>query len=377
MIFADPARFSTLLFLAILGLAIAPAAARGDDPQISDGVRVLAQVGQGGLGRKGSPYMIIRQPPIYPYMPDGEPRLFDAEADLLDFFRSLPPDLQQHGLWITRAGVADLDRREDQERIARLVKEAQQKRVLMYVCMPTEHPGADLAAWECRKRSPVEREDLVRCLPRKEPYQGHPWWDCGDRAKSVVASPANIKRTDWTEDARLSDGRVIVVKRANEYRMVADAGSGFREGWLLERCEISADLPSPIVRRIEWRGSLQPVVLDLAMDGMVYLVGVPPNGRAVHEWKLPRHELYVVLRFEGGDWKRTAVDQLPASLQPNLFISSRELFIRQGKPSGHHVDLKLKSELDSNPQIDKRYRTIIRIPERQQHGSIMYYEARL
>jgi hypothetical protein len=191
---------------------------------------------------------------------------------------------------------------------------------------------------------------------------GHPWWDCGGSSKPAAASAPVAKRTEWTEDARLGDGRRIVVKRADGYRRVVDAGSGFREGWLLEQCEISAELPAPVERRIEWRGSLKPVVLDIGADGAVYLVGVPPNGGAMHEWKQPRHELYVVLRFNGSDWRRIPLDQLPASLQPNLFISSRELFLAQGKPSGRHVDPKMKAELDSNPLIDRRYKTIVRLP---------------
>lgn len=176
---------------------------------------------------------------------------------------------------------------------------------------------------------------------------------------------AQTKRLAWTEDVRLGDGRMIVVERTEEYRHVVDAGAGMREGWLLEQSDIGADLPKPVGRRVSWRGSLRPVVFDVQPDGAVYLVGVPASGQARHDWKLPRNELYAVLRLTGDKWERVALEQLPAAIQPNLFASSYQLFITEGRSSGRHIDLKLKTDLDSNPQIDKRYRTIIRIPEPQ------------
>jgi len=179
---------------------------------------------------------------------------------------------------------------------------------------------------------------------------------------NACASLSGEKRIEWSEDVRLGDGRMIVVKRSEEYRHVVDAGAGFREGWLLEQSDISTELPQPIGRRVSWRGSLRPVVLDLQPDGTVYLVGVPASGRAIHEWKLPRHEFYVVLRLRNETWDRVPLEELPASIQPNLFASSYRLFIREGNPSGRHINSKLKSELDSNPQVDKRYKTIVRIP---------------
>ena len=156
---------------------------------------------------------------------------------------------------------------------------------------------------------------------------------------------------------------MVVVKRAEQYRHVVDAGAGFKEGWLLEQSDISADFPQPVGRRISWRGTLRLVALDLQPDGAVYLVGVPASGKAMDEWKLPDHEFYAVLRLNGNGWERVPMAQLPASIQqPNLFVSSYRLFITEGKPSGRHVDLKLKGGLDSNLQIGKRYRTIIRLP---------------
>jgi hypothetical protein len=181
---------------------------------------------------------------------------------------------------------------------------------------------------------------------------------------SACSSVSGIKHVQWTEDLRLSNGRTIVINRLEEYRSVSDVGAGFRSGWLLERSNISAELPGSPARNATWQGSLRPVVLD-ELHGIVYLVGVPANGRAREEWKLPPHELYAALRLRGDGWERISLEELPSSLQPNLFASSYALFITQDKSSGEHVNLELKRQLDSDPQLDRRYQSIIRIPAPQ------------
>jgi hypothetical protein len=123
------------------------------------------------------PYWITRQPPIFAYMSSGE-RLFASGAELLAFFQSFPPEVQKRGLWITRAGVAELETEEGRARLARLAEQAREQRVLMYDCTPVESSHAWLAAWQCRQRSPVESTVLLRCIPREKPHQDHPWWDC-------------------------------------------------------------------------------------------------------------------------------------------------------------------------------------------------------
>jgi len=322
----------------------------------------MSQVADRGFGPKGSPYMIIRQPPIHSYMTEGDTRFFDVDADLLNFFQSFSPDIQGHGLWIT-AGLAELLTQKDRDRLTGLVQAARRQKVLVYVCMAADYGGrSGLVGWECKQRSPSDVAATLHCVPRDQPHRGHPWWDCDGTVKEPVATVPEVKRIEWTEDVRLSDSRTIVVKRVEEYRKVVDVGAGLKEGWLLEQSDISAELPQPIGRRISWRGSLHPVVLDVQAEGAVYLVGLPPNGRAMSEWRLPRHQLYVVLQLKGENWERISVEQLPESMQPNLFVSSYELFIRRGAPSRGHVDQKKKGDLDSNPQIDRRYRTIVRLP---------------
>lgn len=152
--------------------------AHSEGPQISEGVRVMSRVAERGFGPKGSPYMIIRQPPVYSYMTEGEVRFFDADADLLRFFQSFSPDIQGRGLWVT-AGLAELLTQEDRDRLTGLVQAARQQEVRMYVCMVADYGGrSGLVGWECKQRSPSDTATTLRCVPRDKPHRGHPWWDC-------------------------------------------------------------------------------------------------------------------------------------------------------------------------------------------------------
>lgn len=178
----------------------------------------------------------------------------------------------------------------------------------------------------------------------------------------IVGACSNERHFEWTEDVKLSDGRMILVKRTVDYRRVLDIGAGFQKGWLFQKSTITAELPAPVQRKVSWEGSLSPLVLDIQPDNTVYLVCYVPTGSAEIEWKVPDHEFYVVFRLENEAWKRIALDQLPLSVQPNLFASARTLFIDRETRAGIHVDLKLKKDLDSDAELSKKLKSIIRLP---------------
>ncbi len=163
---------AVLLGLALI-FAISPARSQ---TQISEGVRAMAQIGSDAKDR---PYSVTRQPPIYPHMPAGDFRVFDGEAELLKFFQSFPREIRRRGLWITRAGPADLETEEDRRRLGRLIQQARSQGMLTYVCSAADYGGrSGLVGWECLRRSPANGSAPLRCVPRDEPHQGHPWWDC-------------------------------------------------------------------------------------------------------------------------------------------------------------------------------------------------------
>lgn len=171
-----------------------------------------------------------------------------------------------------------------------------------------------------------------------------------------------MKKVEWTEDVKLSDGRMMVVRRSEDYRHIVSPADGFRGGWLFQKSDITADLPAPVSRKVSWDGSLKPLVLDIQSGDTVYLVGVVATGAGMNEWKVPDHEFYVVFRLVGEGWQRIPLADLPLSVEPNLLGNTYTLFIKREARSGIHVDLKLKSELQSSETLDKRWKTIVRLP---------------
>ena len=178
----------------------------------------------------------------------------------------------------------------------------------------------------------------------------------------TVGACSNERHVEWTEDVKLSDGRMILVKRTEDYRRIMDVGAGFQRGWLFQKSSISAELPAPIQRKVVWEGSLKPLVLDIHPDGSVYLVCRVATGAAQIEWKVPDHEFYVPFRLTPENWQRIPLVDLPTSVLPNLLGNTYTLFIDRETQSGIHVDFKQKKELDSNARVTEDVRSITRLP---------------
>lgn len=180
----------------------------------------------------------------------------------------------------------------------------------------------------------------------------------------VLAGCSSTKVSQWTEDVQLSTGTALVVTRSSEYRAISEIDSGGGAAWLLVKSTIKADLPSPIRQTAYFEGLLIPIVFDVVVPGnVVYLVGVP-TAVGTDYWKVPPHELYVAFALSEAGWARVPLEGLPDSLRPNLLVNVRELFINQGARSGTHVSKELKQKLDSDPRIGRRFKTILRLPDR-------------
>lgn len=176
----------------------------------------------------------------------------------------------------------------------------------------------------------------------------------------ILGACSNVRHVEWTEDVLLSNGRALVAKRSEENRRVLDVGAGFELGWLFQKSTITADLPAPINRSVEWQGSLKPVVLDIQPNNVVYLVGYIATVASRDQWKLPRNEFHVAFRLIENDWFRVPLAELPMSVQINLLGGTEVLFIQRGTRSGVHVDQKLKAEIASIPTLVKPLKSIVR-----------------
>lgn len=179
---------------------------------------------------------------------------------------------------------------------------------------------------------------------------------------------SRYKDVQWTEEARLSNGQVVIAERTDRYRRVMDAGAGFQVGWLYESGSVKATLPATIGQTVQWEGTLRPILLEVFGGNAVYFVGVPGSGAARAEWNLPRDDKYIVMVLDGKDWKRISLEQLPIEAKPNLMANTRIFFEESDgvrlRP-GRKIDLSTKTKVDSDPRIVKHLTSIVRPPKTQ------------
>lgn len=182
---------------------------------------------------------------------------------------------------------------------------------------------------------------------------------------------SGLKKFEWTEDVKLMDGRQIVVKRMTEFRARMSAGDGFKRGWLFNNASLSADLPAPVSRKVEWNGrGLSPFILDVMSDGRVYLVCSVQTGEGSNIWKVPQHEYFVSFRLEGEQWHRIALSDLPPEIKrANLLTMIDTVFIYPSTwdPPSKHIDLKRKQEVATQYAREPRSREIVVYPPRPTH----------
>lgn len=178
---------------------------------------------------------------------------------------------------------------------------------------------------------------------------------------------SNMKKFEWTEDVKLADGRVILVQRMTEFRSVMDVGAGFQRGALFDNASISADLPAPVSRRVEWAGrGLSPFILEMLPDGRVYLVCLVETGEGSHLWKVPRHEFYVSFLLEDDKWKRIPLPDLPPMMGAgNLMAVVHTVFIVRAGPAPKHLDFKAKDTIAAEHALNRIRREIVRLPDPQ------------
>lgn len=173
----------------------------------------------------------------------------------------------------------------------------------------------------------------------------------------------------WTEEVQLSDGRVIIAERSDEYEKVSDRGSGLgRGGWLYRRGSFKATLPDPISKTVSWEGTLQPLVLDVFGGQEVYFVGRVAAARDLDEWKITDREAfrdpsaaYVIFRLSTEGWQRVSLRDLPQAAKPNFLADTRQFFEEEkALVPGTLVVLSAKRKIDSDGRLIKELRMIVR-----------------
>lgn len=183
---------------------------------------------------------------------------------------------------------------------------------------------------------------------------------------SLTGGCSGVKNFEWTEDVKLHDGRQIVVKRMTEFLPVMDVGDGFQRGHLFDHASISADLPAPVSRKVEWAGrGLSPFILDMLPDGRVYLVCSIKTAAGQDTWKVPDHEFFVSFRLQGERWERVPLSDLPPEIKrANLLTMIHTVFIHPSTwdPPSKHIDLKRKQDVAAQHAREPRQREIMIYP---------------
>jgi hypothetical protein len=131
--------------------------------------------------------------------------------------------------------------------------------------------------------------------------------------------------TSWKEEALLHDGSKIIVSRSVERGGRHEIG---QQSPIKEQ-SLNFVLPS-IDRRITWKSEFsedvgladfQPMLLDI-FQGTAYVVTHPVGCLAYNKWGRPNPP-YVIFKYEGKEWKRIPLQELPIEIKtPNLIFSS-------------------------------------------------------
>ncbi len=150
---------------------------------------------------------------------------------------------------------------------------------------------------------------------------------------SACVSLPGFSGTGWKEEVLLHDGSKIVVSRS------VDRGGRHEIGQQppIKKQSLTFTLPQTN-ERITWQSEFssdvgladfQPLLVDIS-KGSAYVVAHPVGCLAYNKWGRPNPP-YVVFKYEGKEWKRISVAELPAEIKtPNIIF---------GSPDNHVQDL--------------------------------------
>jgi len=160
------------------------------------------------------------------------------------------------------------------------------------------------------------------------------------------------KTVQWEEDVALSSGAAIVINRTQIYRRVGEPGQG--SGWLFDRASLTARLPGK--EPVQWSGQLQPLILDFGPNQQTYLLTTVQTYRGQQAYNVPEGVYHVAFKWTDATWNQIPIDDFPSSLRPNLLASTYLFFIDRSTPSGTHVTVSVKRELDSRATLGEPYK---------------------
>lgn len=173
--------------------------------------------------------------------------------------------------------------------------------------------------------------------------------------------------TSWKEEVLLHDGSRVVVERS-----VVRKGrhEPFQRPTIGEQ-SLSFVLPATH-QRVRWEdeysedlgsANFLPMMLEIDKD-VAYLVASPLGCLSYNKWGRPNPP-YVVFKFQGSDWKRIALQELPARFKtPNLIMSSPDDAAK--KAGVNLIPAEMVSRINNAPVAagseQPQYKNILREP---------------
>ena len=139
---------------------------------------------------------------------------------------------------------------------------------------------------------------------------------------------------NWTEEVRLADGSLIVIKR----KMVRERfGEPGHPGRVL-RQEIEYDKPGGVIR---WSGDVDPLIFYIAKDSIV-VVAYLSTGEECRRYGYPKNK-FMPYKLSNTSWQSIQMKDLPDGLEYNL--------LRSAWNNGNQglITLAVKRMEDSNP----------------------------
>lgn len=167
---------------------------------------------------------------------------------------------------------------------------------------------------------------------------------------------------DWNEEVQLHDGSKIIVERT------VDRGGRHEIGQESPIKEQNLTFTLPTTNeRINWKtefskdvglADFKPILLDI-VQGKTYIVTTLMGCLAYNKWGRPNPP-YVIFKYEGREWKRMPIQELPAEIKaPNLIISSPDEEVEKTGKSYVTVAMVQAANRDlTQPE----YKTILREP---------------
>jgi hypothetical protein len=168
--------------------------------------------------------------------------------------------------------------------------------------------------------------------------------------------------TSWSEEALLHDGSKMIVKRSVERGGRHEIGqkSAYKEQ------SLAFTLPSTD-QRVTWKdhfsedigtANFLPMLIDIS-GGMTYLVVSPMGCLSYNKWGRPNPP-YVVFKYQDKEWKRIALQELPAEIKtPNLIFSAPDIEVEKIGKSSIHAEM-IQKIINGYPQPE--YKNILREP---------------